>query len=84
MIVPSRVVETVSFDTLLGMVGDHGGAALLSRRRSQSAVSRGQMQLLDIDMGSLVIQVSAMTVAEPTPRGHTLEFLQYLKEASAQ
>jgi DNA-binding transcriptional LysR family regulator len=84
VIVPSRVVETVSFDTLLGMVCDHGGVALLSRRRSQSAVARGLMQLLDIDMGSLVIQVSAMTVQEPRPMGHTLEFVQYLKEASAQ
>lgn len=84
LIVPFRLVETVSFDTLLGMVCDHGAVALLSRRRSRSAESRGLVHVLDIDMGSLVMQISVMTLVEPEPIGYTLEFVQCLIEASAQ
>ncbi|WP_286538302.1 LysR substrate-binding domain-containing protein [Variovorax sp. J31P179] len=84
VLVPSRLIETVSFDSLLGMVCDHGAVALSSRRLARSAESRGLVHVLDIDMGGLVMPISAMTLVEPEPTSYAVEFVQCLTEASAQ
>ncbi|MDM0022397.1 LysR family transcriptional regulator [Variovorax saccharolyticus] len=84
VLVPSRLVETVSFDSLLGMVCDHGAVALSTRRLARSAETRGLVQVLDIDMAGLVLPISAMTLVEPEPSAYAVEFFQCLVEASAR
>ncbi|MDM0002663.1 LysR substrate-binding domain-containing protein [Variovorax sp. J22P240] len=84
VLVQSRLVETVSFDSLLGMVSDHGAVALSSRRLARSAESRGLVHVLDVDMAGLALPISAMTLVEPEPSAYAVEFIQCLVEASAQ
>lgn len=81
--IPSRLVETVSYDTLLGMVCDQGAIALLTKQRARSAESRGLVRVLDVDMGNAMTHISAMTVSEPDAGSPAAQFVQCLEEASA-
>ncbi len=81
---PSRLVETASSDSRLGLVCDKGAVALSSRLAARIAESRGLVRVLDIDMEGVVMQISAMTLIEPEPTGSTVEFIRCLAEASVQ
>ncbi len=78
------LIETVSSESRVGIVCTSDAVALVPRRMAQSAETNGVVQILDIDMSSIVMAVSAMTLLEPRPSVYVAELVQTLTETAVR
>lgn len=79
---PAQVVETLSHETILGLLQRQNAVALVMRWLARSFESRGLVRVLDIEM-SQVLQVVAFTRQQPPPSAAARELVACLAEQAA-